>query len=132
VPIADKTAEGYNIFHTHGQAWFSKFELIPPPWRRLHRHRSSNLVFDLVALALELGACLGVTVVEALLHGVHDVLQLAHLALVLGADESALRLKLTHQSALFLTVLQTQMLDPLALQIYSIHQQRENDLSVKL
>ena len=81
--------------------------------------KHSYLVLQLITLALELGTCLGVTVLETLVHRVHDVLQLVHLALMLGADQRPLRLELVDQRVLLLTELQPQLLNALSLQIYS-------------
>ena len=69
------------------------------------RHRSRDLVFELISLALKLDACISVAVLIALVHCIHDVLQFVHLLVMLGADQRALRLKLTHQRRLLFTEL---------------------------
>jgi len=78
-----------------------------------------HLVFEFVLLVLELGPGVGVLVVERLVHGVHDVLQLVNLAAVLCTDHRSLRLELANQRALLRAELLPQLLDPLTLQVYT-------------
>jgi len=73
---------------------------------------------------------LGVPVVEGLVHRVHDVLKFLHLEVVLGADQRPLSLEFVDQSSLLLTELQTQLVDPLPLQIYNQKSMSEDGASV--
>jgi len=68
-------------------------------------------------MTLELCPSLGLAVLKALVHGIHDVLEFVNFAVVLCTDECSLCLKLIHECRLFFTEFHPQLLNALPLQV---------------